>query len=155
MLEPPPRPAAAGLVQRTAVSAPHRRVRFARSPHLALLPEPAGTPVPPSADEVLRCGDLMLDVSAHQAFVGTEPLALSHLQFVLLAHLVRNADRVVPAGELVAVAAAVGPTHPRTIASAVSRLRSRLGHGPQRPTIAVSRARGYELRKPPAHLVGV
>lgn len=123
-------------------------MRIARPSHLALL---ADLPIPPPApepDEVLRCGDLVIDVAAHQAFAGTVPLALSHLQFVVLTELVRRAGRVVPVDELAAIAAGVGAANPRTIASAVSRLRQHLGQGPQRPTIAVSRSRGYRLCHP-------
>lgn len=134
---------------RTLVAAPHRRVRLPRRGHrAATIVDESQSSV--ADDEVLRCGDLTLDVAAHQAFVGDTVLPLSHLQFVLLAHLVRNADRVVPAGELVGVVAEIGPTRPRTIASAVSRLRSHLGRGPQRPVIVVSRSRGYQLRRPAA-----
>lgn len=102
------------------------------------------------APDVLVCGDLVVDVPAHQAFAGGEPLALSHLQFVVLTELIRRNGTVVPAADLGAIAAAVGHTHPRTIASAVSRLRSKLGCGPRRPVIAVSRSRGYQLCPAPA-----
>lgn len=138
----PPRP---GQIQRTAIVAPRRRAR------IALPREFRRSPSAPSSmgpDEVLRCGDLVIDVAAHQAFAGGAALPLSHLQFVLLAHLVRHAGRVVPGDELARVAAAVGPTHRRTIASAVSRLRRHLGTGRERPTIAASRARGYQLDPP-------
>ena len=132
---------------------PHRRVRIPRRDHLSLL---AGQPLPTATpDEVLRYGDLVVDVAAHQAFAAGVPLGLSHLQFVILTELVRAAGRVVPADELAAIAAGLGATNSRTIASAVSRLRHHLGEGPQRPTIAVSRNRGYRLCKPPTHLVGV
>lgn len=158
MSDPPRRsvpPAVQRAVQRTAVVAPPRRIRFPRSRHLTALPSPVDPPDRPALGDVLRCGDLLLDIPAHQAFVGATALALSHLQFVLLVHLVRNAERVVSADELAGVAATVGPVRGRTVASAVSRLRRHLGSGPQRPSIALSRARGYQLIKPPAHLVGL
>lgn len=144
MLDPPARPL------RTPSGASPRRVRIARPRRAASRGEPADRRARP--DELLRCGDLTIDVPAHQAFVGDAPLALSHLQFVLLVHLARRVDRVVPASELEAVAAAVGPVHSRTITSAVSRLRRHLGHGPLRPSIVASRARGYLLRQPAVRL---
>src|SRR5688572_17561868 len=100
MLEPPsPGP----KIRRTAVGAPHRRVRIARRRHLALLSDSSVGEAGP--DEVLRCGDLVLDVTAHQAFAAGVPLSLSHLQFVILAELVRHAGRVVPADDLAEIAA--------------------------------------------------
>ena len=151
----PPRRSVPPAVQRTAVVATPRRVRLPLPRHLAALPNPAGPPERPAPGEVLRCGDLLLDIPAHQAFAGADALPLSHLQFVLLVHLVRNVDRVVSADELARVAATVGPIRGRTVASAVSRLRRHLGSGPQRPSIVVSRARGYRLSKPPTHLVSL
>lgn len=151
----PPRRSVPPAVQRTAVVAPPRRIRFPLPRHLAALPGPAGPSERPAPGDVLRCGDLLLDIPAHQAFAGTAALPLSHLQFVLLVHLVRNAGRVVSADELAGVAATVGPIRGRTIPSAVSRLRRHLGSGPQRPSIALSRSRGYRLTQPPAHLVGL
>ena len=100
------------------------------------------------ADELLRCGDLVLDVAAHEAFVGEAPLGLSHLQFVLLAYLVGHADRVVTRDELRRAATAVTTPTDRTITSTLSRLRIRLGHGPRRPVISAARSRGYQLTMP-------
>lgn len=153
------------LVQRTAAPATRRRTRITRARHLTVVPTPkplaltpvaapvkvpVDTPVDTPVDEVLRCGDLVLDIAAHQAFAGGAPLALSHLQFVVLAHLVRRAGRVVGSDELSSAAADVVPPTTRTIASAVSRLRGHLGAGPARPVINVSRARGYQLVGPSA-----
>ncbi len=151
MLDPP---SPGRRIRRTAVDAPHRRVRIARRSHLALLAELPAPPAAPEPDEVLRCGDLVIDVAAHQAFAGSVAMGLSHLQFVILTELVRRAGRVVPADELAAIAAGIGASNPRTIASAVSRLRQHLGQGPQRPTIAVSRSRGYRLCQPAPASVG-
>jgi DNA-binding response OmpR family regulator len=100
------------------------------------------------ADEPLRCGDLVVDLVAHEAFVDDVPLGLSHLQFVLLSCLVSHADRVVTRDELRTAAAAIGTPTNRTITSTLSRVRARLGHGPRRPVISAARSRGYQLTMP-------
>src|SRR5688572_18321498 len=104
--------------------------------------------VHPMADELLHCGDLVVDLAAHEAFVDDAPLGLSHLQFVLLSYLVEHADRVVTRDELRRAAAAITKPTDRTITSTLSRVRGRLGHGPRRPVINASRSRGYRLTIP-------
>ncbi len=99
-------------------------------------------------DDVLVFGDLRLDLSAHQAWIGTEPIHLSHLQFVVLTTLVQHADRVVTHEQLIRATNDVTRSSPRTVRSTVSRVRFRLGTGPQRPRIEVQRSLGYRLRPP-------
>jgi DNA-binding response OmpR family regulator len=99
-------------------------------------------------DDVLRCGDLIVDVVAHEAFVDDAPLGLSHLQFVLLSYLATHADRVVTRDELRRAAAAVTTASDRTVTSTLSRVRARLGDGPRRPVISAARGRGYQLTIP-------
>jgi two-component system, OmpR family, KDP operon response regulator KdpE len=101
-------------------------------------------------DDVLVSGDLRLDLSAHQAWVGSEPIHLSHLQFVVLTTLVRHADRLVTHQQLIRATTDVTRSSPRTVRSTVSRVRLRLGSGPQRPRIEVQRAIGYRLVSPAA-----
>ena len=100
------------------------------------------------ADDVLVSGDLRLDLSAHQAWVGRQPIHLSHLQFVVLTTLVRQADRLVTHEQLIRATTDVTRSSPRTVRSTVSRVRLRLGTGPQRPRIEVERALGYRLLSP-------
>jgi DNA-binding response OmpR family regulator len=102
----------------------------------------------PTDDDVLVSGDLRLDLSAHQAWVGDQPIHLSHLQFVVLTTLVQHADRVVTHEHLIRATTAVTRSSPRTVRSTVSRVRIRLGTGPQRPRIEVQRSLGYRLRTP-------
>jgi len=101
-------------------------------------------------DDVLVSGDLRLDLSAHQAWVGDRPIHLSHLQFVVLTTLVRQADRVVTHEELISATTDVTRSSPRTVRSTVSRVRLRLGTGPLRPRIEVERSLGYRLLSPDA-----
>ena len=99
-------------------------------------------------DDLLVSGDLRLDLSAHQAWVGGEPIHLSHLQFVVLTTLVRHADRLVTHEQLIKATTDVTRSSPRTVRSTVSRVRLRLGTGPQRPRIEGARALGYRLMSP-------
>jgi DNA-binding response OmpR family regulator len=99
-------------------------------------------------DALMRCGVLVVDLTAHEAYVGEVPLGLSHLQFVLLSYLVGHADRVVTRDELRRAAASVCTVSDRTITSTLSRVRGRLGYGPRRPVISAARARGYQLTIP-------
>jgi DNA-binding response OmpR family regulator len=107
----------------------------------------AATPFDPTED-VLVSGDLRLDLAGHQAWVGHQPIHLSHLQFVVLTTLVRHADRVVSHEQLITATAAVTRSSPRTVRSTVSRVRLRLGTGPRRPRIEVERSMGYRLSSP-------
>ena len=99
-------------------------------------------------DDVLVSGDLRLDLSAHQAWVGHQPIHLSHLQFVVLTTLVRHADRLVSHEQLISATTDVTRSSPRTVRSTVSRVRLRLGTGPLRPRIEVQRSLGYRLLSP-------
>jgi DNA-binding response OmpR family regulator len=99
-------------------------------------------------DDVLVSGDLRLDLSAHQAWVGSQPIHLSHLQFVVLTTLVRHADRLVTHEQLIKATTDVTRSSPRTVRSTVSRVRLRLGTGPQRPRIEGERSMGYRLTSP-------
>jgi two-component system, OmpR family, KDP operon response regulator KdpE len=99
-------------------------------------------------DDVLVSGDLRLDLSAHQAWVGRQPIQLSHLQFVVLTTLLRQADRLVTHEQLIRATTDVTRSSPRTVRSTVSRIRLRLGTGPRRPRIVVQRKLGYRLLSP-------
>ena len=87
-------------------------------------------------DDVLVSGDLRLDLSAHQAWVGHQPIHLSHL------------DRLVSHEQLISATTDVTRSSPRTVRSTVSRVRLRLGTGPLRPRIEVQRSLGYRLLSP-------
>ncbi len=47
-----------------------------------------------SSDEVIRCGDLVIDVSRYEVFVGGRPVALTFKEYELLKFLASNRDRV-------------------------------------------------------------
>ena len=101
-----------------------------------------------STDDVLVAGDLRLDLSGHQAWVDGQPIHLSHLQFVVLTTLVRHAGRIVTHEQLIRASTDVTRSSPRSVRSTVSRVRLRLGTGPNRPRIEVQRSHGYRLSSP-------
>lgn len=100
---------------------------------------------PSEGTDVLVWGDLVLDLPAHQAWAGRSPIHLSHLQFVILATLMRQPGRVVSAHQVAAGASSLAP---RNVRGAVSRLRSRLGEDARLPRIEAVRGIGYRLVAP-------
>ena len=101
----------------------------------------------PAAGPVL-CGDVRIDVAAHEVSVAGEQVHLQPVQFALLSVLARNAGRVLT---YQALSRAVHGEE-RTTASArealrtsVSALRRGLGTGPDRPVIRTESRIGYRL----------
>jgi DNA-binding response OmpR family regulator len=94
-------------------------------------PPPEVTPSP------LACGGLVLDVEAHQATLNGRHLTLTPREFALLAHLMKNAGRVVPVRELVRVVQgyeAESEFEAREVIKwYVHRLRRKLGEDPAHP----------------------
>lgn len=110
-----------------------RRVRR-ESPNLAT-----------GSDGVLTYGSLTLDLAGHLAFGGQRTLRLSHLQFVVLAALVRGGGRVVATSDLLGAAATVIVPSPRTVPAVISRLRRELRREDGLPAIVLVRSRGYRM----------
>ncbi len=54
------------------------------------------------AGEMIRVGDLVLDVGRLQADIGAGPVPLTRLEFLLLRELMEHPGRSVPKGELLA-----------------------------------------------------
>lgn len=100
-------------------------------------------------EPVLTCGDLLIDLAGHQAFVAGTAIDLSHLQFVVLTTLVRAAPRAVSYADLVERAWPRRAASANDVRSTVSRLRRALGHGPSRPSVDLVRSHGYRLVPPP------
>lgn len=100
---------------------------------------------PTEGGRTLHYGDLVLDLEAHQAFAGDRPLTLSHLQFLLLAALVRSGGAVVATSDLMCVASAVTRPSARTVPAAISRLRRELRARAAVSGIVSVPSRGYRL----------
>ena len=92
--------------------------------------------------EVLRSGDLRLDVGRMQADTGQGPIALTRLEFLLLRELIEHAGHSVPKDQL--LASIWGYTFDpgsNVVDVCVRRLRSKLGFG----LIRTVRGAGYQL----------
>jgi two-component system OmpR family response regulator len=124
----------------------HPRSARVRRPAAA---DPAGPAAPrPSADGVLRCGDLVLDETRWTAHRAGTPLDLSPTEFRLLACLMRHQGSVLTKSQLLQYVWGSGYTgHAQVVETYVSYLRRKLDRlGP--PVIYTRRGAGYTLRNP-------
>lgn len=92
--------------------------------------------------EVLRFGELSLDVGRLQADIGAGPVALTRLEFLLLRELIENAGHMVSKDQLLATIWGYD-FHPgsNVVDVCVRRLRSKLGFD----LIRTVRGAGYQL----------
>ncbi|MGD9704952.1 MAG: response regulator transcription factor [Acidimicrobiia bacterium] len=97
-------------------------------------------------DHEVLVGDVRIDVPGHYVEVAGEPLELQPQQFTILSILMRNAGRLVT-HDVLARALGSGVDQPdlNAVRVNVSRLRRRLGDGPERPEIVSERHVGYRL----------
>jgi DNA-binding response OmpR family regulator len=92
--------------------------------------------------EVLRSGELSLDVGRLQADVGRGPVPLTRLEFLLLKELMEHAGRSVPKGQLLASIWGYDfDPGSNVVDVCVRRLRSKLGF----ELIRTVRGAGYQL----------
>lgn len=97
---------------------------------------------PHQANEVLRAGDLVLDVGRLQADIGAGPVALTRLEFLLLRELAEHVGQSVPKGQLLASVWGYDfDPGSNVVDVCVRRLRSKLGFG----LIKTVRGEGYQL----------
>lgn len=110
---------------------------------VGLRDRPAPYPVP----EQIQIGDVVVDLNAHAAFVGGEPVRCPPRQFLLLAALARHPNIVIEHGALMTSVWGAQPdvVDPRRLRIAVSLLRGVLGTGPSRPRIETVPHVGYRL----------
>ena len=101
-------------------------------------------------DEVLRCGDVQIDTAARQTRVAGRDLDLLPRQFDLLVALVRNEGKVMTYDVLTRVVWGLErPDEQRfALRTAISKLRSALGVGDDRPSIETEHHIGYRLVAP-------
>jgi two-component system, OmpR family, response regulator len=93
-------------------------------------------------NEVLKAGDLMLDVGRLEADSGHGPVALTRLEFLLLRELVEHAGQSVGKGELLATVWGYDfDPGSNVVDVCVRRLRSKLGFD----LIKTVRGEGYQL----------
>ena len=93
-------------------------------------------------NEVLRVGDLMLDVGRLEASIGHGPVALTRLEFLLLRELMEHAGQSVGKGQLLASVWGYDfDPGSNVVDVCVRRLRSKLGF----ELIKTVRGEGYRL----------
>ena len=96
----------------------------------------------PHSHEVLRVGDLMLDVGRLEANIGHGPVALTRLEFLLLRELMEHAGQSVGKGQLLASVWGYDfDPGSNVVDVCVRRLRSKLGFD----LIKTVRGEGYRL----------
>ena len=96
----------------------------------------------PHSHEVLRVGDLMLDVGRLEANIGHGPVALTRLEFLLLRELMEHAGQSVGKGQLLASVWGYDfDPGSNVVDVCVRRLRSKLGI----ELIKTVRGEGYRL----------
>jgi two-component system OmpR family response regulator len=92
--------------------------------------------------EVIRAGDLVLDIGRLQADAGAGPVPLTRLEFLLLRELAEHAGTSVPKGELLAsVWGLEFDPGSNVVDVCIRRLRSKLGFD----LIKTVRGEGYQL----------
>jgi two-component system, OmpR family, response regulator len=96
----------------------------------------------PRAGEVIRAGELTLDVGRLVADIGEGPVPLTRLEFLLLRELAEHAGKSVTKGELLASVWGYDfDPGSNVVDVCVRRLRSKLGFG----LIKTMRGEGYQL----------
>jgi two-component system, OmpR family, response regulator len=97
---------------------------------------------PHFVNEVLKAGDLLLDVGRLEANIGHGPVALTRLEFLLLRELMEHAGQSVGKGELLATVWGYDfDPGSNVVDVCVRRLRSKLGFD----LIKTVRGEGYRL----------
>jgi DNA-binding response OmpR family regulator len=97
---------------------------------------------PHSANEVLRAGELILDVGRLEANIGQGPVPLTRLEFLLLRELMDHAGQSVGKGQLLASVWGYDfDPGSNVVDVCVRRLRSKLGF----ELIKTVRGEGYQL----------
>ncbi len=97
-----------------------------------------------------ECGDLRLDVPAHEVTVDGRPVDMQARQFALLTLLLRQEGKVVTYSTLAKAMWGHEPDAPdlNSLRIAVSRIRTLIGTGPRRPVIHTEVRVGYRLTGP-------
>lgn len=105
---------------------------------------PVADGIAPGRAEILRDGDVEVDLGARKASLAARPLVLTLREFDLLAHFVRNPDLVFSRDALLAAVWGWDVGDPSTVTVHVRRLREKIEATPQAPTrIVTVWGRGY------------
>jgi DNA-binding response OmpR family regulator len=123
------------------VAAVLRRARRSTPPHPADDAQVAGTP-----PNVLRFGDVTVDVANRTVVRGTQPVQLTRLEFELLSFLCHHRDRVHSREELLRHVWGLQQGQARTVDNFVAQLRAKLEQDPDQPRhLLTVRGSGYRF----------
>lgn len=107
---------------------------------------------PPRTREVLRVGELVIDVDARSVRLSGRSIALSNYEFVLLAYLAREPERVFSKAQLMEkLWGYPAGTVSRTLDSHACRLRRKLAGGGEATWVRNVWGVGYALLLPGQH----
>ncbi len=103
----------------------------------------------PAGREILRCADLVLDVSAHEVSRGDRPIELTALQFDLLEQLLRHQRQVLERDRLLeSIWGTESDAISNVVDVTVAGLRARLEADGQPRLIQTVRGVGYVMKEP-------
>ncbi|HKY50583.1 MAG TPA: response regulator transcription factor [Candidatus Limnocylindria bacterium] len=103
----------------------------------------------PAGRELLRCADLLMDVSAHSVRRGDRAVELTALQFDVLEHFLRHAGQVLEREQLLqAVWGVDSEAISNVVDVTIAGLRARLEAEGQPRLLHTVRGVGYVLREP-------
>ena len=109
--------------------------------------QPPAAPTPPEGitlDRPLSFGDVAIDLATRTVYRAGTEVRLTHLEFELLAYLIRNPTEVLSRDRLLREVWGVRGGSPRTVDNFVAQLRSKLEGDPENPShIITVRGSGY------------
>jgi two-component system, OmpR family, alkaline phosphatase synthesis response regulator PhoP len=119
-----------------------------RAPPAPTADEPSAAAPPPPASRVdlHRFGDVAVDLQTREVTRDGAPVKLTHLEFELLAHFVKNPREVFTRERLMREVWAIGSGSRRTVDNFVAQLRGKLERDPDAPLHLVTvRGTGYRF----------
>ncbi len=98
-----------------------------------------------AAQVVTALGQLRLDIGSHQAWLGTEPIDLTHMEWAVLACLAQRPGRTYSRGEIEGqlLVQGLAESVSNSLEVIISRLRKKLGAA----VISTHRGLGYRLER--------
>lgn len=106
----------------------------------------AAPPPVPAEQQLLRFGDVVVDVQGRTALRNDRPVSLTHLEFELLSFFCRNPGRVYAREELLRRVWGLPQGQLRTVDNFVAQLRAKIEDDPNRPKhLLTVRGSGYRF----------
>jgi len=133
--------ALAELLARVAAVLRRARLNDSARPAAPEIPGPAGQP-----DQVVRFGDITIDLAGRTVSRAGSPVKLTHLEFELLSFLCNNSGRVHSREELLRQVWGFQQGQARTVDNFVAQLRAKLERDPDQPRhLLTVRGSGYRF----------